>query len=570
VGPARPIVTLSAETTARIAAGEVIERPISVIRELIDNALDAGATHIVVELHAGGRETIQVSDDGHGIPSDQVELAFSRHATSKIATAADLSRLETLGFRGEALPSIAAVSEVTMVTSSGEDGVATLLTRQGDTTSALRVAARQRGTTVTVRHLFRDVPARRKLISRTGSESTLALQLLRRYALAHPGVRFELLIDGRKAFHSSGLGSLDRAVADVYGPHAAQALLTLTETVLGDAIISGYVGGQSATRPTRESISLVVNRRCASNGPILGALEAGYRPLLPRGRHPIAVVVIRVPPSALDPNVHPSKAEVRLLDELAIADALKQSVRELLGRAALRPASRDDGVHLTAQYSLPAVAGGVREPRGLAWAASEAGTGVETGVLARARIIDQVHSTLILAETSAGLLLVDQHRAHERVLFERLRQAGGSRASEAQSLLDPIVLDLTPARAAKLDERRAELEALGFYCERFGHREFLVRAVPAGATSFSEATSIREAVEEIVEEATTATEGWHDRLLVALACRTALRRGSQLQLAEMEELLQQLARNSTPAVCPHGSPLVLELAGGYLRHQFRW
>jgi DNA mismatch repair protein MutL len=570
VADPRPIATLPAETTARIAAGEVIERPTSVIRELIDNALDAEARHIVVELDGGGRETIRISDDGWGIPANQVELAFSRHATSKIATVADLSRLETLGFRGEALPSIAAVAEVTMVTSSSEDGVGTLLVRRGEETATRQVAARQRGTTVTVRQLFRDVPARRKLISRAGPESALALRLVRRYALAHPGVQFELRIDGQKAFQSSGSGDLDRAVTDVYGPSTAQALLPLPETVVGSATIGGLLGGQSATRPTRESISLIVNRRCASNGPILKALEAGYRPLLPRGRHPIAVIVVRVDPSALDPNVHPSKAEVRLLDEQAIAAALREHVRQILGRAALRPDSRAVTVPLAGQYSFGTVRESVREARGLAWAASGPRAGIETGTLAQVRVVDQMHNTLILAETSAGLLLVDQHRAHERILFERLRQTDTSRASRAQSLLDPIVLDLTPARAAKLDERRAELETLGFYCERFGQHEFLVRTVPLEVSTSEVSASIGETVEEVVEEATTATEGWRDRLLISLACRTALRRGSRLEVSEMEELLHQLAQISTLAVCPHGSPLVLELEGSYLHRQFRW
>jgi DNA mismatch repair protein MutL len=553
------------EVAERIAAGEVVERPTSVVRELLDNALDAGASQVTVELRGGGLELIRVSDDGWGIPSGDVELAFERHATSKIASSDDLARLVTLGFRGEALPSIGAVAEVTMLTSVDDGGAGTIIVVRGGTVTRQGRAARQRGTTVTVRHLFQNVPARLKFLPAGRAESLLAGKLVRRYALAHPAVRLGLMIDGHSSFQSSGSGRLERALGEVYGPSVVQAMLALPPADVEGATISGYISGQAATRPGRHHLTLLINRRWAGNRELLSALEAAYRPYLPRGRHPIAAITIEVPPHEVDPNVHPSKSEVRLRREREIGEALAQSVREALGRTPTRASEIEDFSLLAPQYQLQSRRQQLAETRGPAWRSGDDDADAVAAALRSPRIVGQVHETLIVAEGPRGLLLIDQHRAHERVIFERLLGRDGGPA-QAQGLLEPIVLELSPQRAALLDQRLDHLEALGFTCERFGRHDYLVRAIPSDLVGDDVLPYLRD----MLYEAASAEEGWRERLLIASSCRAAIKRNRPLVETDMEALVRDLAATPTPVACPHGSPLILELSGSFLERQFGW
>ncbi|HEV8639374.1 MAG TPA: DNA mismatch repair endonuclease MutL [Chloroflexota bacterium] len=566
----RPIRVLEPEVAERIAAGEVVDRPAAVVRELVENALDAGAREITVELRGGGLELIRVSDDGCGIAPDELELAFRRHATSKIAAFDDLLRLGTLGFRGEALPSVAAVAEVSVLTRVAEEEMGAALTLRGGEVVRRGRAARQPGTIVTVRQLFQNVPARLKFLPAGRAESLLVGALVRRYALAHPEARLALLLDGRPSFRSGGGGTVEGALADVYGVVVAETMLRLQAAVDG-ARVEGWTSGRTVTRPGRGQVTLVVNGRLAASRGLVAALEAAYRPLLPRGRHPIALIRVDVPPAELDANVHPAKSEVRLAREADVAEALARAVRETLGRAPARPSLDEEFALGPRQRPLPA-------PRRRVFAEGGAGYEAEppAELLAGARVVAQVGGTLIVVEGPGGVLLIDQHRAHERVIYERLRErasvrsgAGepaGRRAGEGQSLLEPVVLELSAAQAARLEERLPFLEALGFGCQRFGDREYLVRAVPA----LPEAEELASGLGELLEEAAGDADDWRDRLMTALACRAAVRRGRPLGEAEMRELVRQLAETAAPASCPHGSPVVLALSGGFLERQFGW
>ena len=550
----RPIRVLPREVAERIAAGEVIDRPASVVRELVDNALDAGAREITVDLRGSGLELIRVSDDGRGIPPDELETAFVRHATSKIAEYDDLSRLRTLGFRGEALPSIASVAEITVLSRVAEEPSAASLTVHGGEVRYRGRAARQPGTTATVRALFQNVPARLKFLPAGRVESMLVGQLVRRYALANPGVRFQLLLDGRPSFRAGG-GTAEGALADVYGPAVADTLLPLrlqTEA----ARVDGLIAGRSATRPNRGQVTLVINGRVAISRGLVQALEAAYRSLLPRGRHPIALIRIDVPPGELDANVHPAMNEVRLAREVEIAAALADLLRDALGRAPARPSADDDFALGPRQEPLPS-------PRRRLIAESPPSYS-PGNLLDGARVLAQLHDTLILVETPRGLLLVDQHRAHERVIYAVLRERHG--AASAQTLLEPVVLELTPVQAARLEERLGFLEELGFVCQRFGEREFLVRAVP----SLPDAEELVGGLAELLEEAASDEDDWQHRLMTAVSCRAAVRRGRAMAEQEMAELLKRLAATDAPATCPHGSPLILELDGRFLERQFAW
>lgn len=572
----RSIAILPPEVAERIAAGEVVERPASVVRELLDNAIDAGATEVTVALRGGGLELIQVSDNGLGIRPDEVELAFQHHATSKIETLDDLLTLRTLGFRGEALPSIAAVAEVTLLTRDESCASGTLIILRAGEVICRRRGARQPGTTVTVRHLFANVPARLKFLSAGRRESILVGQVIRHYALARPSLRISFVLDGRLSFRSSGRGRLDAALADVYGPAVATSLHSLPATHAAGAVASGFISSRTVTRPSHHHLMLIVNGRWAACRGLLATIEAAYRPLLPRGRHPIGVLALEVPPGELDPNVHPAKAEVRLAHEREIAASVAETIRATLGHAPAYPDEDANFALASDQYRLPLPHRRVAESRGPSWyrppetgeSPADAGASRDSlaATLSAARILGQVRQSLILAEGEHGLLLIDQHRAHERIIHERLLRREGGAGVEAQALLEPVVLELKPRQATILEARLAHLEGLGLSCQRIGGRDYLVRAIP----SIPGHPDLVPYLSALLEEAASDEENWRERLVVSLACRAALRRNRPLSDAELRALVRDLASTSAPAVCPHGSPLILWLGSKFLDKQFGW
>ena len=353
-GPPQPMIrVLPPEIAERIAAGEVIERPVSVVKELVDNALDAGASDVRVDVESGGLRLIRVADDGHGIRPEQLELAFQRHATSKIDNVRDLLEIATLGFRGEALPSIAAVAEVDVASSVDDGGRAATLGIRAGKVERRGSRGRPRGTTVWVRNLFQPIPARLKFTRNPRAESAAISQLVRRYALARPEVRFSLTLDSHPSLKTSGSGRLELALAEVLGQEVASCLLPLPERTVGAGRLTGFVSAPGLSRPNRQSCILFVNRRWVAVPALQTALEAAYRPLLPPGRHPIVVLFVEVPAGAVDVNVHPSKAEVKLLWEADLAAAVSEAVKEAIGRSPRRPDDEQDFALAATQYRLP-------------------------------------------------------------------------------------------------------------------------------------------------------------------------------------------------------------------------
>src|SRR5215212_752393 len=356
----QPIRVLPTEIAERIAAGEVVERPVSVVKELVDNALDADASDVRIDVDGGGLRLIRVADDGYGIPAAQLELAFQRHATSKIGDVSDLLEIATLGFRGEALPSIAAVAEVDVASSIDESGHATTLSLRAGKVERRGSRGRPRGTTVWVRNLFQPIPARLKFTRNPRAESSAISQLVRRYALARPEVRVALTLDGHPSMKTSGSGRLEAALSEVLGQEVASCLLPLAERTVGAGRVTGYVSAPGLSRPTRQSCITFVNRRWVTAPALQQALEAAYRPLLPPGRHPIVVLFVDVPPGALDVNGHPSKAEVKLVWEADLAAAVGEAVREAIGRSPRRPSDEQDFALAATQYRLPSARGAGR------------------------------------------------------------------------------------------------------------------------------------------------------------------------------------------------------------------
>lgn len=546
------IQVLPAHVVERIAAGEVVERPASVVRELVDNALDARAREIRVDIRGGGLRSIRVSDDGWGMAADQVELALRHHATSKIRDVSDLLEVSSLGFRGEALPSVAAVSELTILTATGGAPAVQLEVRFGSM-AGRQFGSRPSGTTVTVRNLFANTPPRLKFVSSARAESAQISHLLRRYALARPDVRFQLVLDGHPSFRTSGLG-IEHALGEVLGGGLAAAMMALGPVQAGDAVWTGFVTAAHATRGSRHHVTLVVNGRCVYSRALLAAFEDGYRHLLPRGRHPVALLKLQLPREHVDVNVHPSKAEVQLEHEAAIGAALRDAVRTLFSRGVQSP--REVGFGFGAeQIELPRM---VAE-RGPDWTLAQ-------GQRLRAmNVAGQVQGSLIVIEDAAGIYLVDQHRAHERAIYELLvrRHAEGR---GGQLLLEPLHIELTSRQVERLEPRLAELAALGLVCEWFGGRSFLIRSVPA----IPETADLGLVVEDLLDMAADDASDWQHRLLTSIACRSATRRGRPLSIAQCKDLISLLADTPSPARCPHGSPIILQLSDRFLHREFDW
>jgi DNA mismatch repair protein MutL len=564
-----PIRVLPKAVAATIAAGEVIERPASVVKELVENALDAGAKSIRIDAGGGGLELIRVGDDGTGISASDLWLACQRHATSKLA-GDDLRTVRTLGFRGEALPSIASVAELAIVSADDDSGVGQRIVLRDGNITIDEPAPRTRGTTVSVSRLFERLPARLAAARTIQQENGGIAQTVRRLALTAPQVAITLALEGRDVLRTTGSGELSRVLTEIYGDELINNLDQVAAVELAGAGISGVIAASHITRPGRSHLNVIVNGRWVQPRSLLALVEAGYRPVLPRGRHPIAVLTIDTPPELVDINIHPSKLEVRLRDERAIGLALGDLMQTSLGQRAQPLRSGFD----------------------MGWAAlgtpgiAESSVGYDereeivTPGLPPLRLIGQVQSKLMLCEGPGGLFLIDQHRAHERMLFERLK-AVHARSEEAEPLADPILIELRPAQAARFNQRLSDLAALGFECEEFGGRTFLLRTAPVlpgvvGSIDGSPLTGLGDLVElaptllDFADEEPAEGEDWRERLLVNLSCRTAVRRGRELERPAMRALIEGLGATSSPAVCPHGSPLLMHVSADLLERQFGW
>src|SRR5450759_3285384 len=489
-----PLLALPPEVAERIAAGEVIERPASVVKELVENALDAGGRAIHVELRGGGLRLVRVTDDGYGIPEDELERVSQRHTTSKIRAVEDLGRLHTLGFRGEALASIAAVAEVILVSRAietevaGQEHPAQQLTLRGGAILQRGRRARLHGTTVTVRDLFYNVPARLKFMRGARTETGHTLQLTRRYAVGYPGVRFNLAIEDTIALQTGGAGDLATTLAELYQLPLAEMLHPVSASA-AYYTLRGYVGNRALAQGSRQHLMLFINGRWVQSSSLQDALEAGYRGLLPKGKHPVLVLYLDIPTEEIDVNVHPAKTEVKLMRELEITAALTQAVQSVLERSPALPASTHfPGPELVFQRRLP----GPRR-RGLRVAESaedyKSNTPGAAEILATLRPLAQLEQSVILAEAPGGsLYLIDQHRAHERVIYEHLRSkhigvltdtqnatpaVAQSDTNDTQNavfavaqsdshlLLEPVVIELKRSQVELFEQRLPVLRNLG-------------------------------------------------------------------------------------------------------------
>jgi DNA mismatch repair protein MutL len=543
---------LAPEVADAIAAGEVIERPASVVKELVENALDAEARRITIDVRGAGRTSIRVSDDGAGIASGDLALAFVRHATSKVAQLSDLDAIASLGFRGEALASIAAVAEVECASAGARVRIrAGELIEQG-------AGPLLPGVSLEVKDLFANVPARLKFLKSDATELAAIKDVVSAYALLHPHVRFQLNVEGRAAISTSGDGDRRRAVAAVYGAAVAAELLE----IVGMPLVTGMVTQPRLSRGSRDGIVLAVNGRPISSRALVYALEECYQGRLERGRHPVAVIDIGIDPALVDVNVHPAKREVRFREEGAVFSALQRAARSALGGSepfryrAAEPSSIRSAEAGRAQLTLH------EAPIGLA--TSETTPGRPAAVMLRP--IGQVGAGYLVAEGPEGLVLIDQHAAHERVLYNRLLERLRGGRGMSQPLLMPQALDVEPALMAAAADHRSELAALGLELEEFGPRSLRITAVPVEMPAGRATAAVQETLAALSEH---RGDGATEKAAAALACHSAVRFGDVLDPPEQRRLLADLETTEESVTCPHGRPTRLLVEWKDLTRHFR-
>jgi len=644
----------------QIAAGEVVERPASVAKELVENSIDAGATRITIEIEGGGRRLLKVSDDGEGMVRDDAVLAFERHATSKIRSSDDLALIATLGFRGEALASIASVAKVELTTQTADAAAATRVTIDGGKMRDVKDAAHPRGTTLTIRDLFFNVPARRKFLRSEATETFHLTNLVTHYALAHPEIAFSFINNGREVLHATAASDLKERAYQVFGQDFLDNLLEVDGGHPQVARVSGYISAPRDRRTSRDSQYLFVNRRFVRDRLIGRALSEGYRSVLPHGVYPAALLFIETPLEEVDVNVHPAKTEVRFRRAAAVADAVRESVRDALagagfvreerepetgGRGEGETAGRGDaetgGRGDTANASLSAAVGASAQtetrylqPDSESLSANfdlrpdyqppsqskidfasfmssveealEEETEERDGEMGRSgdgemvdqlspvspsprppvtpslpplnsaekfarevtpeslsaniRPLGQLEESFIIATDDEGLLLIDQHVAHERVLFDKYRTLEAERRSESQQLLVPETFDLTPAQAAVYDQLAPELENYGFELMRLSGRTVAIKATPADLPAGEARNMLAELLDTVdSEKKNTARETLRDEIAASLACHAAIKVNMPLAPEKMRWLIDRLLQTSSPTTCPHGRPVILRL-----------
>jgi DNA mismatch repair protein MutL len=587
-----------------IAAGEVVERPASVVKELVENGIDAGARRVAVEVDGAGLERILVVDDGAGIEPEDLHLAFTRHATSKLSTIADLGRVESLGFRGEALASIAAVSRVDCRSARPGAAQGAAITAEHGIVGQSLPAAPVPGTQVEVRGLFENTPARRAFVKRPATEVAAVVRVIVALALCHPEVGFRLSVDGRRSLDISGNG------------HVATALTALLRGGLEvlevggareQATVAGVIAEPATLRRSREHLYLSVNGRPISSRTLAFAVEQAYRGLVAPGVFPVGALALSVPADSIDVNVHPTKREVRFREERAIFALIQSSCLDALGRSATyagagllsapgrlgetpahyQPPTVGTGGAPAPQRSLGADPtrpfGGARgavavssptaveEPHLAAVYAAAGSSGGQVAILRGPyRLVGQVMDCYIVAEGPEGLVVVDQHAAHERVLFNQIYAARGSATAARQHMLVPFLLHLTPVQEACLRECRAELAAAGLEIDDFGGGSArLVAHSPALAVPGLDRIAL-DVLDSLIAEGREVDQSRRlERATYTVACHSAIKFGQRLSREEMEGLLRELETADPGITCPHGRPTILEISDSQLRREFR-
>ncbi len=625
----------------KIAAGEVVERPASVVKELLENALDAGASRIRVQVEAGGKKLIQVTDDGCGMVRDDAMLAFERHATSKIKDAEDLLAVATLGFRGEALPSIASVARLRLETRAADEDAGTVIEINGGKLLKVEEAGLPAGTSVTVRDIFFNTPARRKFLKAESTELSHIASLVTHYALAHPEKHFELHSTTNALLVAPPVATHADRIYQIFGKDVLEQLLPVAATAPleraglpepppwrreadyqrpepGEARLRGFVSRPEVQKLNRNSIFVFVNARLIRDRVLQHALTEAYRNILPSTVFPVVLLFLELPTGEVDVNVHPSKTEVRFRQQQFLHDFVRDTVRSALVAArpvphftteitaqpsasvALSPGARpmvaneaafvshdfrlaappqnqsfrfEPGVSVDANAAVPAAMlplPGVPSRNGCAGAIAVGPDAREVPPISSLRPLGQVRDSFIVAVAGDGLWIIDQHVAHERVLFERILKQRAASGVEGQRLLMPLVVELTPAQEAVFSELADELRRNGFEVEPFGARTIAVKTAPAGVDASDVERLLHEVLDQCQrEEQATNLEAVRTRIAASIACHAAIKVNMPLDGNKMEWLVRELARTECPMTCPHGRPVLLRYSFEEIQRAFK-
>jgi len=578
---------LSSQVASQIAAGEVVDRPASVVKELIENALDAGANKITIKIQNAGLRLIEVNDNGIGIKSEELHLAVQRHATSKLEKPQDLERITTLGFRGEALASIGSISRLRIKSHTVDSANAAEIIVEGGEQTKVKPTGAPPGTTVSVENLFYNVPARLKFLKHERTEKRHINLIVYRYAISFPEIQFSLQHDGREFFQTSGNGNLREIIALIHDPATGRSLLEI-ESEYEQLTVRGFTSPPQLTRSNRGDITFYVNRRPVQDPSLTSALLKAYHTLLMTKRYPVSYVFIDLPNNQVDVNVHPTKSEVRFKNTNRIFSSVQNSVRKALLAHGQIP-------HLNQQMEWPAISSFnhpiMFDNRSSGWSGNQAEE-IESGsqLIARGdnpegereipaqigmnqsrvpllRPIGQVASAYLVAEGPDGLYLIDQHAAHERILFERLSVQKDMNLI-SQALLQPESVQFSPDQAEILENQIEIISNLGFQVEKFGKNTFLLRSIPAILSKFEPVETLRIIVDEF-EEDETPLESEIESMIIARICkRAAIRAGQILTHEEQSALINDLESCKAPRTCPHGRPTMVHLSVDLLERQF--
>ncbi len=582
-----PIRLLAPEVASQIAAGEVVERPASVVKELLENALDAGAKSVTVTIQEAGRRLIEISDDGSGIPSGEIPLAVERHATSKLQNASDLFHINTLGFRGEALASIGSVSRLTITSRTPDIQAGGRMVVEGGIAGRVEQVGAPVGTTVRVEDLFYNLPARLKFLKQDATERRAIDAIISRYALAYPKVRFRLVEGSNATFQTAGDGDRRAILAALYGVEVARQLLD--EQAEEDGLnLSGFISPASLTRSNRKEITFFINGRWVSDTPMSQALLQSYHTLLMVGRYPLAALFLEIDPAEVDVNVHPAKAEVRFKSQDRVFSFVQRcSRRTLLAYSPIPSMPPPQNLWGARQFSpegsnsFPVSPN--RAQAGLEWAlahdesevslpdqpaSQEVQTSAPAFNLPIMRHVGQIGATYLIAEGPDGLYLIDQHAAHERVLFEKLMTQRDRHSISSQVLLTPQVVQVSASGAKILEEQLPILQHFGFSVEAFGPNVFQVRAIPVLFADTDPALALRALVEDFEEDESPLQNEIEARIAARVCKRMAVKAGKTLSLEEQRALLLDLEKCESPRTCPHGRPTMIHLSVDMLERQF--
>lgn len=631
------IQELSEQLANQIAAGEVVERPASVVKELVENALDAGSSQIDILLEEAGLRSIQVTDNGTGISEDEVTEAFKRHATSKIHTRDDLFRIRTLGFRGEALPSIASVAKVTLETAVAGEKQGTQLTLVGGKIEGKQAAPLRQGTKITVKDLFFNTPARLKYMKTLQTELANIGDVVNRLALAHPHVAFRLFHDGNQMLRTSGNGDLKQTIAGIYGVATAKKMREVSGKDL-DFTLTGYLSLPEVTRANRNYITLLINGRYIKNFILNKAILAGYGSKLMVGRFPLAVICIEMDPLLVDVNVHPTKQEVRLSKEVELTHLITAAIQETLQEENLIPRAMEQLAEKKKEHEPKAEPLPLRlepsEPTDLAFDAEKGEFYIQetpkSPFSQKMRIVDnyvdkneenpgkkqpfkrdelesadksmvgedgpialesvetvdnhlekatnhfpmleyfgQMHGTYLFAQSEAGLYIVDQHAAQERIKYEYYRQKIGEVGNDLQQLLVPIVLEYPHSDWLKINERREALEAVGVYLEAFGQNSFIIRAHPTWYPAGQEESLLRETVDQVLFTGKFDVHEFREATAIMMSCKRSIKANHHLDDRQARALLHDLAQCENPYNCPHGRPVLIHFTNKEMEKMFK-